>query len=517
MRSTLIGTVFLSSVCGATLGHAQPPPGEDMVGMYIHQHWPYNHPYAARTWTDDDWHGYLDALHKLGFNMVQIWPMLETVPNPPTPSDEANLAKIGRVIDMAHNEFNMKVWIVLCPNVAPIDEAAARVTFEKRHFFYTDRRVDPGDPEAMDALMAAREPILRPLAQMDGLSIIDSDPGGYAGSTNAEFVDLLVRHRKLLDTLRPGIELVYWMHAGWPAYARYYETGEFAMGVDAEFEEALALLKEANPEPWGLAGANMRIPQLEKVGLESRFLSFNYGSIEGEPTFPITNYGGDAAYEAGKRKSARGAMGNAQTHCVQLPNTFAFSRGAQGLPLTDADYTQFANDLIPGHGEAIHAGWKALGGGDPAAMREQARALRPLVDAELPQGPLKGLLFGDPNRFVKDLCLMLEARAAFVDFVRAAESGGDLKTIFPEFVRRIDRWQLTHGYENNWHWPGMLDALRKLDYPVLEEAEFPLGGHTPFDKLKSRYYAIESYTPRLIDAMRKAAYEMTAESDTSEP
>src|SRR2546423_1870960 len=31
---------------------------EKMVGMYIHQHWPYNHPYCARTWTVEDWRGY---------------------------------------------------------------------------------------------------------------------------------------------------------------------------------------------------------------------------------------------------------------------------------------------------------------------------------------------------------------------------------------------------------------------------------------------------------------------------
>ncbi|MCC6312125.1 MAG: hypothetical protein IT345_14590, partial [Trueperaceae bacterium] len=295
-------------------------------------------------------------------------------------------------------------------------------------------------------------------------------------------------------------------------YARYYETGRFEMGVDAEFEEALTLLREANPEPWGLAGANMRIPQLEKAGLESRYLSFNYGSIEGEPSFPITNYGGDAAYNAGKALGPRGAMGNAQTHCVQLPNTFAFSRGAAGLPLTEADYTQFAEDLIPGHGAAIQGGWEALGGADSSAMREQAANLLPLVSAELPEGPLNGLLFGDPNRFVKDLCLMLEARAAFVDFVNAAQASEDLRTPFVTFVTRIDRWQLAHGYGCAWHWAGLDDALGKLVYPVLEEAQSPIEGRTPFDQLKARDHAVETYTPRLISIMRKAAYEMTVDS-----
>ena len=63
--------------------------GTKMVGMYVHQHWPYNRPYAARTWTLDDWRGYADGLCKLGYNAVMIWPMLETMPDPPTPSDQA--------------------------------------------------------------------------------------------------------------------------------------------------------------------------------------------------------------------------------------------------------------------------------------------------------------------------------------------------------------------------------------------------------------------------------------------
>ncbi len=39
--------------------------------------------------------------------------------------------------------------------------------------------------------MARRQQVLKPLAAMDGLVIIDSDPGGYPNSTNKEFVDLL--------------------------------------------------------------------------------------------------------------------------------------------------------------------------------------------------------------------------------------------------------------------------------------------------------------------------------------
>ena len=63
-----------------------------MIGMYVHQHWPYHHPYAARTWTLEDWRGYADGMKQIGYNSFLIWPMLEIVPDPPTASDRATAA-----------------------------------------------------------------------------------------------------------------------------------------------------------------------------------------------------------------------------------------------------------------------------------------------------------------------------------------------------------------------------------------------------------------------------------------
>ena len=381
------GTGFMLSGSLLTTAAEGPSATAPLFGMYVHQGWPYNHPYAARTWTLEDWRGYLDGLHRLGFNMVQIWPMIETMPNPLTPSDKASLAKLQKVIDMAHHDFNMKVWIVLCPNMAADDEHASRVTFEQRHFFYCDTRVNPADPKAMDAMIAWREKLLKPLAQVDAVAIIDSDPGGYPNSPNKEFVDLLVRHRKMFDRLRPGgIELVYWVNIGWPAYGRWYATGKFGVGTPEEYAEVFALLKQQNPVPWGLAMIG-KSDSPGKAGLASRVMSFNYGAIEGEPSFPLTNFGGTAAYDSGKNVGPRGAMCNAQTHCVQLPNTFAFIRGAKGLSLTNQDYIQFANDLLPGRGPLVVSAWQALSGSDSRQMRQMADQLAPLGQKEARNGP----------------------------------------------------------------------------------------------------------------------------------
>jgi hypothetical protein len=493
--------------------------GEKLIGMYVHQHWPYHHPYAARTWTLEDWRGYLEGLHRLGYNMVMIWPMLETMPIPLTASDQACLEKIRQVIDMAHHDFHMKVWIALCPNVSADDEHASRVTFEKRHFFYCDTRVNPGDPKAMDALMARREELLRPLAQVDAIAVIDSDPGGYAGSTNKEFVDLLMRHRQLFDKLRPGIELVYWVHAGWPAYSRWYATGKFELGKPDEYLEAFNLLKERNLEPWGLATMG-RSDLPRKTGLESRVMSLNYGTIEGEPSFPMTNFGGDSAYQSGSNLGPRGALGNAQTHCVQLPNTFAFSRGAQGLPLNESDYVQFANDLIVGRGELIVAAWRALSGSDAAVMRTAVDQLTPLTKEKLETGPLKGLLFGDPNRFINDLCRMLRMKAAFLDLAAAVNNQRPVAKPFAEFIQRVEQWQLIHGYENSWWWPEMNNTLTALNVPsltaFLNDPDYrdtdKCPGNTPFDRVRTLMAYTETYTLRLIQAMKLALWEIESRS-----
>jgi len=490
-------------------------PGK-MIGMYVHQHWSYSHPYAARTWTLEDWRGYADGLKRLGYNTVMIWPMLETMPDPLTPSDTAHLDKMTRIIDMLHSEFGMWVYITLTPNVVAKDAEAAKYTFEDRPFFYCDDRVNPADTAACAAMMKWREQLLRPLAAMDGLTIIDSDPGGYPNSTNAEFVRLLADHQTLLNRLRSGIEVVYWIHAGWRAYGRFYATGVFEWGKDGEIEDTVRGLVDRLAEPWGITGARLSV--VEQAGQGARMFPFPYGLIEGEPSFPMTNYNLDLAERIKKEIGPRGIMGNAQSHCLQLPNTFAFARGAQGHPVSEADYGSFAEDLIPGGGKRIADAWKALAGTDAAAMRAATDALSALKKGTLVAGPLRGLLFGDPDRFINDLILQLQQRAAFETFCAAAFATPVDQPVLAEtlgqFAMSSDAWQRVHGYKNMWVWPRMEEALRKVGDKgldaVLVARDYQGEGTTPFDKLKDGFLRVETYTPRLIAAMKTAVESRNA-------
>lgn len=488
---------------------ARADTGEKMIGLYIHQHWPYNHPYAARTWTLADWRGFVAGLREIGYNTILIWPMIETMPDPPTPSDAAQLRKLAAVVDAIH-DLGMRVYLAICPNVGCRDEDARRATFQKRHFFGCDTRVNPADPTALAELMARREKLLRPLARVDGISVIDSDPGGYPGSTNADFIRLLGEYRKVLDRLRPGIELIYWMHAGWEAYSRWYQTGRWALGTAEEQTDCLRRLKELNPEPWGIANG---LDYARSLGIADRVISFNYGLIEGEPSFPMTRYDLQPAYEGGGRPGPRGVMGNAQTHCVQLPNIFAFARGAAHKPIDRAAMLEFARDLLPDHGEAIVAGWEALASDDAPLMRTRAVELERIARTRLHPGRLAGLLLGSARRFLTDLAMELRMQAALSELARAAHDGGDVRSALARFVDDAGAWQRRHGYSNLW-WDGrMFEALRTLHDPAIDEClddwrggDAPFehqSGATPFERIANGYRKVESHTVRLLDAMRR--------------
>ena len=43
-----VGLVVAGALCADTAAQAQEP-ATNLVMMYIHQHWPYKYPYAART------------------------------------------------------------------------------------------------------------------------------------------------------------------------------------------------------------------------------------------------------------------------------------------------------------------------------------------------------------------------------------------------------------------------------------------------------------------------------------
>ena len=377
------------------------------LGMYVHMHWGYHHPYAARTWTLEDWQAYLGGISALGYNLLQIWPMVDTMPLPLTPSDEAHLAKLRQVIELAHHKHGLAVWLVLSANAVGNAQAAS-YPFEERPYFTTERRLNPADRHQRAELMVARRAFLEPLAEADGLSIIDSDPGGYEGSPPSEFVQLLLDHRRLADRLRPGMRLNYWMWWGWRP--RVVEVPNAAEQRDQVLGETLEGLARANPEPWGLLACNRdHLRVVAERGLQGRTLYYPYGAIEDEPSVPRTNNDPArlAAAFAGLDTAAYplGAMGNAQNHVLQLPHTYLFAQLARGRG-ESVSLPKFARELVPRLGDEVAEGWAALADRDRArAAAARERLLAPSEGAAA--GRLGGLLFNDPARFLADLTAQL--------------------------------------------------------------------------------------------------------------
>ncbi|WP_333865226.1 hypothetical protein, partial [Chitinophaga sp.] len=192
------------------------------------------------------------------------------------------------------------------------------------------------------------------------------------------------------------------------------------------------------------------------------------------------------------------------------------ARGAQGKSVEKEDYTAFANELIPGAGKNIVEGWEALQGEDAVRMRKAAKQLTAMPKGALQGGPLKGLMFGDPAGFVRDLALQLNMAASLYE-LRAVVDGNKnaaaKKKALAGFVDAASAWQGQHGYSNSWHWPQMESTLRKLNLPTINatldtHTWTSEEGATAFDRVKNGLARMESFTPRLLSAMRKALGEM---------
>jgi hypothetical protein len=444
------------------------------LGMYVHMHWGYAHPYAARTWSLEDWRAYASGLAGLGYNLITIWPLTETMPDPPTPSDVAHLEKLGAVITMLQREFGMTVLITFGANTVG-NERAAHYSFEERPFFQTDQRLNPADPAAMDRLMRFRASLYRYLAHADGMVIIDSDPGGWAGSTNAEFSAILRRHLDLLREVNPGAMLWYWVWVGWQSYNRFWEQVESggSSHIDVDPEDWAAVVEDLCTSPeeqWRLLVCWEGHRQLaERLGIEDRSLFYPYGAVESEPTFPLTNFSPRkieaelAEYPWGR--PYLGAMANAQTHVAQLPNTYLFSHFAQGGAPGDVNLAGFAEKLIPGVGGLITDAWLALDACSIEPARALARVLRVAAKSKLPHGELSGLFMGNTTRFLEDLALQLAFSADISDFAATIEAGGDGRREARALVASWRAWMERTGFVDAYGGPvadRLHPALAKL-------------------------------------------------------
>ena len=485
-----------------------------MLGMYIHTHWAYNHPYAARTWEDSDWEAYLGGLAELGYDFIMVWPQMDSMPATPTPSDVAWLRTLSRAIDVAHDRFGMRVSITACPNTIGNEEAEG-YEFRQRPYFVCEEKINPGDPAAVDAFIEGRRRALHHLANADALVVIDSDPGGYIGSKNPEFVELCRRQIEVMREANPAAEFIYWMLAGWESYNAFWAKVAVDPGADhamwrdwngEDFPETLSLMADAIPEPWWLYGW---LPEhqsaIRELGMTDKAMLYPYGVIEGEPTFPLTNCNPGAVVQqvsAWDRGAwPRGIMANAQSHCLQLPHTYSFAHAASGGTVDTLDLEAFAGRLVPSAASLVAAGWEHLEAGDAGPQRNLAGELRQLAIAGPETGDLAGLLFGDPARFLTDLADNLNLRAAGAGLRSAADTAGDTRGAVRDVLRVLGPYQERTGFVDAYGGPMfslLNEPLARLGDPGLDVV---LRDFTDWRRPAVR----NGIVPRLLAAMRAYA------------
>ncbi len=454
-----------------------------MLGMYVHMHWSYKHPYAARTWTPDDWRSYLQGLRSLGYDFLMIWPMLDSMPPDPNASDLAFLEKIGGVIRMAQNDMGMKVGIVSCPNTIGNEKSSA-YAFEDRPYFACERKLDPADRASVELLVAGRRRQFRPISRADALVVIDSDPGGWIGSTSDEFVALMAAQAGAFRGLNPRAEIVYWMLFGWECYNRFWaEADRWKPGdppprvqMNTEtFSTTLAQMRKHIAEPWRVfASWNHHLEATEALGLVSKRWYFPYGLIEGEPTFPLTNCDPGLIAERMKPYTPAafpcGFMANAQSHALQLPHTYLVSHYALKGPSVAPDLAAFAEQLMPRCGAKIAEAWAAIAAADPQRQRVCARDIRAEVGRPHAAGPASGLLFGSPDRFLTDLAMNLDVRAGMAELKAAMDSSADPRPAMRRLLADLRPWQERLGFVDAYGGPlvaGLNQQVARLNDPKI--------------------------------------------------
>jgi len=409
-----------------------------------------------------------------------IWPMLEIIPDPPTESDIAHLTKISQVIDLLHSEFGMKVLITLGANVMG-NERAKEFSFEKRPYFQCDLRLDPKNEDDVNKLMRFRNGLYSYLAKADGCSIIDSDPGGYIGSTNDEFTNLLWRHIDMMRKHNPEAVLYYWMWMGWEAYNKMWKDAQEGAHhrfdtTTADFEPIISRLMQRPQEPWRVLSCQpIHQEVVQTFGVQDRALFFPYGLVEQEPTFPRTNCDPEDVRQGlevtDSDKTRLGVMANSQTHAVQQANTYLFAHFAKGGTQEDIDLAGFADGLVPGSGQLIARAWEALNASDPDIIRELSHLVRERAKFACDAGPYSGLLLQSSEQFLNDLSLQLEWHADMRAFAAAVEQSADWHAPMNALTASWGQWHTRTGFTETHCSPGTMfihKALRKLHVPPID-------------------------------------------------
>ena len=430
-------------------------------GLYVHQHWKYNYPWATWSWKVEDWKRAIDIAAYLRINRLMIWPHMDTLAPPLNAAEGDYLDDVREIIDYAQDKRGIEVYAVEPANVVIDDIRARSLPMERRHYYEFAQGgmpgiKNPGDVHDFETIVRNRKLFYEYVPNLDGVVYIDGDPGGWKGSKSEEFVRIFEINRKLLDSLAIQPEkasLAYWMWFSW--------------GTNEKFEnrrDTLALLIERLKDPWELFFCQTpdyepeTIELLEDFRLLDRSIFFPYGQVEDDGVLSLTQISFDSIAKhldsVAGLESLRGTMANVLTLLLQLPNVYHFTSYSWG-DVRAMDERQILRSLalkiFPEHADLMSEAWDQLNdpGSKPALnLAERVEAINdPGKWGRL--GTIGELIFPQPGQILDDLARMLriQGKAWRTHEVATGESQeSPMQNALVCFFAELLEWRRINGY-----------------------------------------------------------------------
>jgi hypothetical protein len=439
----------------------QSQPSFAVRGIHLNG-WAFNYPYAYRPWKEADWKRFIDLLWCQGGNLLYMLPMMEIMPVPLSPEDEAYLQEVRRVIDYAHEQRGMEVWLMTSANRVAVSNCGERVT-KLRPFWVNQCQVDmnPADPQQFDKIMKSLAVLYSRVNNADGFGMIDSDPGGWPQSPISDQVKIFKGARALLDEYNwrgKDAKLIDWMWVGWGRHkfansadtvvAQYDWTEKNPDASDVAFmQETIRAFRKDLPEPWSLiAGFSPYLGSAQREDALGKTVFLPYGAIEYEPAFPLTNLSVEPVRNAlgvlDNYPGTSGLMGNNMTALLQLPRTYFFLSTAWDYGYRKKSQRdvllELSENLYPDHRDLIADAFAALEETDPQKINAVLQPLEALVSRrQLGRPGFMGReIFPDPPQVAKDLVFQLKIRVAR----QRLEAGLYSRTTKAQFAKLVEEY-----------------------------------------------------------------------------
>lgn len=419
-------------------------------GMHLNG-WAINYPYTFRCWREEDWYRYLDLLHQQGINLFLFWPFMEIMPTPLSPEDTEYLAECRRVVAYAQQR-GMEVWIMQSANRVALNDCGVKDP-RKRPYWNLQVQVDhnPGDPEQMQRILAARETLYRHLGNADGYLTIDSDPGSWPGSPVEEFLRIFEESRELLDRYTVhGTETkqICWLWFGW-----HHDGDPEVLRAQIQGVKRLA-------GPWAfVCGRKELLPLCREFGVLEKTVYLQYNLLEDEPSLPFTrvrfDWINDMFREVEDYPELAGIMANVQCPLLQLPNCYQYWQLLFAPPSKQLDLPalllELASRIYPDQAGPLADSFAALDSTDTDTINRSMQALARGREegAFHTVGDIGQYLFPEPTQLVDDLIYLLQIRAAQETIRQVCSAQADVPTILRALTSFLDRalaWDACHAY-----------------------------------------------------------------------